>query len=94
MSGEPSELEKSVKEILKKLMPKRPISEGVQASSTRILQSSPSTGRRSGRVNPRSEQRSKHRDDLANAKKISLILPEYIPPLVGIINRDNIPREF
>jgi hypothetical protein len=52
MSGEPSELEKSVEEVLKKLMADRPISEGVQASSTRGLQASPSTGRRSGRVNP------------------------------------------
>jgi hypothetical protein len=30
MSGEPSELEKSVEEVLKKLMDDRPISEGVQ----------------------------------------------------------------
>jgi hypothetical protein len=40
------------------------------------------------------EQRSKHRDDLANAKKISSILPDYIPPLVGMVNRDNIPHEY
>jgi hypothetical protein len=43
MSGEPSELEKSVEEVLKKLMADRSISKGVQASSTRGLQASPST---------------------------------------------------
>jgi hypothetical protein len=94
MSGEPSELEKSVEEVLKKLMADRPISEGIQASSTRGLQASPSTGRRSGRVNPVTEQRSKHRGDLANAKQIPSILPEYIPPLAGVVNHDSIPRDF
>jgi hypothetical protein len=69
----------------------RPISEGVQVSSTRGLQASPSTGHRSGHVNPGTEQRSKHHDDLANAKQILSILPEYIPPLAGIVNHDNIP---
>jgi hypothetical protein len=56
MSGEPSELEKSVEEVLKKLMADRPISESIQASSTRGLQASPSTGRRSTHVNPVTEQ--------------------------------------
>jgi hypothetical protein len=37
MSGEPSELEKSVEEVLKKLMVDRMISEGIQDSSTRGL---------------------------------------------------------
>jgi hypothetical protein len=37
MSGEPSELEKLVEEVLKNLMANRPISEGVQVSSTRGL---------------------------------------------------------
>jgi hypothetical protein len=72
-------------------MADRPLSEGVQALSTRGLQDSPSTGHHSGRVKPMTEQRSKHQDDLANVKKISSILPEYIPPFVGIINCDNIP---
>jgi hypothetical protein len=37
MSGEPSEFEKSVKEVLKKLMADRPIPKGVEVSSTRVL---------------------------------------------------------
>jgi hypothetical protein len=56
MSGEPSELEKSVEEVLKKLMVDKPISEGIQASSTRVLQAHPSIRHRSGRVNPITEQ--------------------------------------
>jgi hypothetical protein len=83
MSGEPSELEKFVEEVLKNLLADRPISEGVQASSTRGLQASPSTGRRSGRVNPVTKQQSKHHGDLSNVKQIPSILPEYIPPLAG-----------
>jgi hypothetical protein len=55
MSGEPSELDNSLEEVLKKLMADIPISEGLHASSTRGLQASPSTGRHSGCVNPRSE---------------------------------------
>jgi hypothetical protein len=85
MSGEPNELEKSVEEVLRKLMADRPVSEGIQASSTRGLQASPSTGRRSTRINPVTEQRSKHRGDLANAKQIPSILPEYIPPLADML---------
>jgi hypothetical protein len=75
-------------------MADRALSEVVKASSTRGLQASPSTGRRSSRVNPTTEQRSKHHGDLAHAKKISSILPEYIPPLAGAVNRDNIPLDF
>jgi hypothetical protein len=36
----------------------------------------------------------KHHDDLANAKLIPYILHDYIPPLVGVVSRDNVPREF
>jgi hypothetical protein len=49
-------------------MADKAMSEGVQASSTRGLQASPSIGRRSKCANPVSEKRSKVRDDLANAK--------------------------
>jgi hypothetical protein len=94
MSGEPNELEKSVKEFIRKLMADRPISEGIQASSTRGLQASPSTRRRSTHINPVTEQRSKHRGDLANTKQIPSILPEYIPPLADDVNHDSIPRYF
>jgi hypothetical protein len=40
------------------------------------------------------EKRSKHRDDLANAKQIPSVLPDYIPPLTGMVNRDSVPRDF
>jgi hypothetical protein len=40
------------------------------------------------------EKRSKHCDDLANTKLIPLVLPNYIPPLVGAVSRDSIPRDF
>jgi hypothetical protein len=36
----------------------------------------------------------KHRDDIANAKLIPSILPAYLPPLSGAINRDSVPRDF
>jgi hypothetical protein len=52
MLGEPSEVEKSVEEVLKKLMAGKLIFEGIQASSNRGLQASPSTRRHSGHVNP------------------------------------------
>jgi hypothetical protein len=94
MSGEPNDFEKSVEEVLRKLMADRPVSEGIQASSTRGLQASPSTGRRSTRINPVTEQRSKHHSDLANAKQIPSILPEYILPLAGTVNHDSIPHDF
>ena len=55
MSGEPTELEKSIKEVLKKFMDDRDMSKGVHESSTRGLQASPSTRRLSGRTNPVTE---------------------------------------
>jgi hypothetical protein len=40
------------------------------------------------------EKRSKHRDDLVNAKLIPSVLPDYIPPLAGVVSHDNVPRDF
>jgi hypothetical protein len=40
------------------------------------------------------EMRTKHRDDLGNANLIPSILPAYIPPLSGAVNRDSMPRDF
>jgi hypothetical protein len=79
MSGEKTKLENSIEEVLKKFMDDRAMSEGVQALSTRGLQASPSTGRRSGRTNPVTEKQSKHRDDLANAKQILVDLTRLYP---------------
>jgi hypothetical protein len=60
-------------------------------SSTRGLQASPSTGCHS---NHTTEKQRNHHDDLANVKQITLVLPDFIPPLVGMVNHNSIPREF
>jgi hypothetical protein len=99
MSDELSATEKIVKEFLIDLMTERVMSEremsaSIQASSTREVQASLSTscGTRSSR--PSAEKRTKHRDDLANAKLIPTILPYYIPPLDDAVSRDSVPRDF
>ena len=79
--------------MTEKVMSERGVSIGVQASSTRALSASPSTTRARPSW-PVDEQWTKHRDDLANAKLISSILPTYIPPLSGAVNRDNVPFEY
>jgi hypothetical protein len=94
MSGDLSAVENSVEEILIDLMVEKVMFIGVQASSTRGLQESPSTAHRSGPSRTAIEKRSKHRDDLANTKLISSVLPNYIPPLAGTISYDSIPRDF
>jgi hypothetical protein len=66
---------------------------GLQASSTRGTQASPSTAR-AGTSRAGAERRTKHKDDITNAKLVPSILPAYIPPLSGAINQDNIPRDF
>jgi hypothetical protein len=40
------------------------------------------------------ENRSKHHDNLANAKQIPSVLPNYIPPLAGAVSHDNVSRYF
>jgi hypothetical protein len=94
MSDKLSTAEQAVEEVLIDLMNERVMSMsiGVQASSTRGLPSSPSTARRAGPSRPSDEKRTKHRDDIANAKLIPAILPTYIPPLSDTINRDNMPE--
>jgi hypothetical protein len=98
MSDELTAVEESVTEVLLDLMTERVMSErgvstGVQASSTRGLAASPSTAR-AGPSRQVDEKRTKHRDDIANAKLIPSILPAYLPPLSGAINRDSVPRDF
>jgi hypothetical protein len=94
MLGDFSVVEKSVEEILIDLMDEKVMSAGAQASSMKGVQTSPSTGRRSGPSRTATEKRTKHRDDLANAKLIPSILPNYILPLAGAVSRDNVPRDF
>jgi hypothetical protein len=66
--------EKSIEEILIDLMAKKVMSTGIQASSMRGVQASPSTARGSGPSQAVTEKRTKHRDDLENVK---LIHPSY-----------------
>jgi hypothetical protein len=94
MSDELSGVEKSVEEFLIDLMAERVMSTRVQASSMRGVQASPSTARGSGPSRAAKEKKNKHRDDLANVKLIPSILPDYIPPLAGVVSRDSVPRDF
>jgi hypothetical protein len=98
MFDELTTTEESVTEVLlelrtKRVMSERGLSTGLQASSTRGLAASPSTAH-AGPSRPTNEKRTKHRDDLTNAKLIPSILLAYLPPLSGAINHDNVPREF
>jgi hypothetical protein len=95
MSEELSVVEKVVEEVLIELMTKIVISmsKGIQDSSIRAVQDSSSTAQ----AEPShlgNEKRTKHRDDLVNAKLIMSILPAYLPPLSGAVNRDSVTREF
>jgi hypothetical protein len=40
------------------------------------------------------ERRIKHKDDIANVMLVPSILPAYIPPLSGEINKDSVPSDF
>jgi hypothetical protein len=91
MLGEHGALEKFVEEILVGLMTERVMFVGIEASSTGRFEASPSTGWYSGRT---VEKRRKHCDDLANAKQIPSVFPEYIPPLASMVNHDSIPCDF
>jgi len=99
MSDELSAVEKVVEEVLIDLMVERVMSErrmsiGVQASSKGGFQASPSTARGAGPSRTMTKTRTKHRDNIANAKLILRILPVYIPPLSGNINHDSVPKDF
>jgi hypothetical protein len=58
------------------------------------VQASSSTAHGSGPSLPTTEKRTKHIDDLANAKLISNILLDYILPLDDTVSRDSVPRDF
>jgi hypothetical protein len=99
MSDELNAAEKIVEEVLIDLMIERVRSErempaSIQASSTREVQATSSTSRGAGSSRPLVENRTKHRDDLENVKLIQSILPDYIPPLAGVVSRDSVPRDF
>jgi hypothetical protein len=94
MSCDFSVVNKSIEEILIDLMDEKVMSVGAQASSTRGVQASPLTGSLFGPSQTTTEKRTKHRDDLANTKLITSILPDYILPLAGMVSHDNIPRDL
>jgi hypothetical protein len=99
MSEQLSALEESVKELLVELMNERVMSKrvmyvGVQASSMRGVKASSSTTHGSRLSRPSTEKRTKHRDDLENVKLIPTILFDYISPLAGMVSRDSVPRDF
>jgi hypothetical protein len=94
MSGDLSAVEKSIEEILIDLMAAKFMFVGIEASSTGGLQSSPLTRRRFVPSQTVTEKRSKHPNDLVNAKKIPSVLPDYFPPLDGKVSNDSVPRDF
>ena len=83
MSDELSVVENVVEEVLIDLMTERvmSMSTGIQASSMRGFPASPSTAHGAEPSWSSDEKRTKHMDDLVNAKLISTILSTYIPPL-------------
>jgi hypothetical protein len=98
MSDALTMLEESITEVLLNLMTERFISERrmstrVQASSMRGVQASSSTSQ-AGTSRASAERRTNHKDNIANKKLVPSILPAYIPPLSGEINRDSVPRDF
>jgi hypothetical protein len=98
MSDELTTLEEFVTEVLldlmtERVMLERRMSTRAQMSSMRGVQASPLTAQaRTSQTD--AERRTKHKDDIANAKLVPSILPTYIPPLSGEINRDSVPRDF
>jgi hypothetical protein len=94
MSDEISTAKKAIEDILIDLMSKKVMSIGIQASSTRGVQASSSNARGYGPSRDATEKITKHRVDLVNAKLIPSILHNYIPPLVGVVSLDSVPRDF
>jgi hypothetical protein len=94
MSNEINVVENSVKEVLIKLMAEKVMSIGIQSSSMRGVQASPSNSCKSEPSRAANEKRTKHRDDLENIKLIPSILPDYFSPLYGAVNRDSVPKDF
>jgi hypothetical protein len=98
MSNELSATEKIVEEVIidlmaERVMSGRGMSTGVHALSSGVLLAPPSTAR-VGPSRPPSKRRSKLGNDFATVKMIPSILPKYIPPLSGPVNRDSVPRDF
>jgi hypothetical protein len=80
--------------MTERVMYERMMSMGVKASSTRGLQAFPLTSHGAGPSRPSVEKRTKHKDDLENAKLIPTILTDYIPPMAGVVRSDSVIRYF
>jgi hypothetical protein len=98
MSDEFSTTEESIREALasfitERVILERELSTGLHASSTRGVQASSSTAQ-AGTSRASAEHRTKHKDDMTNAKLVPSILPSYMPPLSSVINKDSVPRDF
>jgi hypothetical protein len=85
MLDEVSAAKKCVEEVIIDLMVENVTSFEIQASSTRGVKASPSTSHIFRPSQDATKKRTKHRDDLENAKIIPTILPDYIPPLAGVV---------
>jgi hypothetical protein len=94
MSNEISAKKKVVKQVLIDMTTEKVMSAGIQASSMRGIQASPSTSHRSRPSRLTKEKRTKNRDDLSNTKLILSILVDYIPPLAGVVSHESVPRDF
>jgi hypothetical protein len=94
MSGDFSEVDKSIEEILIDLMTEKVMYLGVKVSLTRGVQASMLTAHGSGPSRATIEKRTKHLDDLVNVKLIPSILPYYIPPLASTVSYDSVSRDF
>jgi hypothetical protein len=94
MLGDLRSIEKSIEEILIDLMAEKFMFVGLHASSIGRLKESPLTVRQFVPSRTKTEKRGKHRHDLVNAKKISSVFPNYIPPFDGTISCDNIQRDL
>jgi hypothetical protein len=94
MLDELNAIEKSVEEVLINSMDKKVMSTGIQDSSMRGVQASPSIARRSGPSQAAAKKITKHRDNLVNENLITSILPEYSPPLANVVSHDSVLREF
>jgi hypothetical protein len=99
MLDELSTAEKIVEEVLidlmtERVMFEREMSASIQVSSKRGVQASLSTTHGAGSSQPSSKKRTKHRDELANAKLIPTIFLDYIPPLASMVSRDSVPKDF
>jgi hypothetical protein len=92
MSGDLSAVDKSIADILIDLMTEKFMSARIQAPLTGAFQASPSVARRSSRITI--EKISKHRDDLENVKQILSVLPDYIPPLAGVVSHDSVLHDL